>query len=83
MSPQKEDMTTRLEWEPPMVVEDNQWTLGSPTTTSRTGSRSASTATNTDIWQKSAEQKRKNGKQGHVSNARRKDTLPRTAKESR
>ena len=76
-------MITRQEQELPMVVEDNQWTLGSPMTTSRTGSRSASIATNTDIRQKNAEQKRRNEKQGHVSNTRRKDILPRTAERSR
>ena len=76
-------MTTKREQKPPMVVEDNQWTSESPTITSKTGSLSASTVTSTDIWQKSAEQKRKNTKQGHVSNARRKDISPRTAKESR
>jgi len=66
-----------------MVVEDNQWTLESPITTSETGSLSASTATNTDTWQRNADWKRKNAKQEHVSNARRKDTSPRIAKESR
>jgi len=73
MSPQRGDTTTRWGQEPHTVEEDNLWTMGSPMTTSRTGSRSASTATNTDIWQKSAERKRKNVKREHVSNARRKD----------
>jgi len=79
MSPQKENTTTKQAQEPPMVVEDNQWTLGNPTTTSRTESQSALTATNTDIWQKSAEQRRKNGKQGHALNATRRSILPKTA----
>jgi len=83
MSPQKEDMTTRRGQEPHTVEENNLWTLGSPMTTSKMGSLSASTATSTDTWQKNADRKRKNAKQGHVSNARRKDILPRTAKESR
>ena len=83
MSPQRDATITRQEQELPMVVEDNQWTLGRPMTTSRMGSRSASIATNMDTWQKSAEQKRRNEKQEHVSNAKRKDTLPKTAKESR
>ena len=83
MSPQKEDMITRRGQEPHMVEEDNLWTLESPTTTSKTGSLSTSTATSMDTWQKNADRKRKNAKQGHVSNARRKDISPRTAKESR
>jgi len=56
---------------------------GQPMTTTRMGSPNASIVTSTDIWQKSAEQKRKNAKQGRVSNTRRKDILPRTTKESR
>ena len=52
-------------------------------TTTRMGSPNASTVTSTDIWQKSAERKRKNTKQEHVSNVRRKDISPRIAKESR
>ena len=83
MSLLRDAMITRREQELPMVVENNQWTLGSPMTTSRTGSQSASIATNTDIWQKNAEQKRRNKKQGHVSNAKRKDISPRTAERSR
>ena len=83
MSPQRDAMITRWEQELPMVVEDNQWTLGRPMTTSRMGSRSASIATNMDIWQKNAKQKRRNEKQGHVSNVKRKDISPRTAERSR
>ena len=66
-----------------MVVEDNQWTLGSPTTTSRIGSLSASIATNMDTWQRNADQKRRNEKREHVLNATRRGILPKTAKESR
>ena len=83
MSPQKEDTITRREQEPHMVVKDNKWTLGSPTTTSKMGSLSASIATNMDIWQKNAEQRGRNAKPERVSNAKRKDILPKTVKESR
>jgi len=50
------------------------WTLGSPMTTLKMGSPNASIIINTGIWQK-------NAKPGNVSNVRKKDTLPRTAKE--
>ena len=83
MNPLKDATITKREQELPMVVENNQWTLGSLMTTSRTGSQSASTAINMDIWQKNAELKRRNEKQGHVSNARRKGISPRTAERSR
>ena len=66
-----------------MVVEDNQWTLGSPTTTSRIGSLSASIATNMDTWKRNADQKRRNEKREHVLNVTRRGILPKTAKESR
>jgi len=45
-----------------MVEKDNLWTLGNPMITSRTGSRNASIATNMDIWQKNADQKKRNEK---------------------
>jgi len=57
--------------------------LGGPTTISKTGNRSVSTATNIDTWKRIAEEKRKNEKQGNVSNAIKKDTLQRTARESK
>jgi len=66
-----------------MVVEDNQWTLGSSTTTLKMGSRSASTVTNTDIWQRNAEQRRKNERHEPVSNVTRRGILPKTAEGSR
>jgi len=47
------------------------------------GNQSVSTATNTGTWKRIAEEKRKNEKQGNVSNAIRKDTLQRTARESK
>jgi len=55
--------------------------LGSPTITLKTESSNASIATNVGTWQKNANQRRKNTKLGNVSNVRKKDTLPRTAKE--
>ena len=36
-----------------------------------------------DIWQKNADQKRRNEKHEHISNMTRKDTLPRIVKENR
>ena len=83
MSPQREDTTTRQGQEPHTGEEDNLWTLESPMITSKTGSLNASIATSMDIWQRNADRKGKNRKQEHVSNAKRKGTLPKTAKESR
>jgi len=83
MNSQKENMITRQVQESPIVVENNLWTLGNPTTTSRMGSLSASIATNMDIWQRNADRKRRNEKREHVLNATRRGILPKTAKESR
>jgi len=47
------------------------------------GSRSASIATNTDIWQRNAEQRRKNETHELVSNATRRGIMPRTVKKNR
>ena len=66
-----------------MEEEDNQWILGSPTTISKMESLSALIATNTDIWQRNAKQKRRNEKHECVLNVTRRGILPRTAKESR
>ena len=66
-----------------MKEEDNQWILGSPTTISKMESLSALIATNTDIWQRNAKQKRRNEKHECVLNVTRRGILPRTAKESR
>jgi len=49
-----------------MVVEDNQWTLESPTTISKMGSLSASIATSTDTWQRNADWRKRNEKHKHV-----------------
>jgi len=66
-----------------MVVEDNQWTLESPMTISKTGSLSASIATSMDTWQKNANQRRRNEKHKRVLNVTRRGILPKTAKGSR
>ena len=66
-----------------MEDKDNQWTLGSPMTISKTESPSASTATSMDTWQKNAERKRKNEKHKHVSNVTRRNILPKIVKGNR
>jgi len=66
-----------------MEEEDNQWILESPTTISKTGNQSVSTATNMDTWQRNAEQRRKNEKHEHVLNVTKRDTSPKTVKENR
>ena len=76
-------MITKQVPEQPMEEENNSWTLGSQTRTSRMGSQSASIITNTDTWQKNANWKRRNEKHEHVSNATRKDTLLRIIKKNR
>jgi len=81
MSPQKNNMIIRQEQEQLTEDEISLWTLGNPTTTLKIGSLNASIATNTGTWQKNADQRRKNPKPGNVSNVRKKNTLPRTAKE--
>ena len=47
------------------------------------GNQSVSTATNTGIWQRIAEERRKNEKRENASNAIKKDTLQRIAKGSK
>jgi len=76
-------MITRQVWESHTVEEDSQWTLESPTTTSKTGSLNALIATSTDTWRRNADQRRRNKKHEHVSNATRRGILPKTAKGSR
>jgi len=80
MSPQRDVTITRQAPEQHMVDEDNQWTLESPTRTLKMGSLSALIATSTDTWQKNADKRKKNTKPGNVSNVRKKNTSPRTAK---
>jgi len=55
-----------------MEGKDSPWTSESPTTTSKMESQNALTATSIDIWQRNADQRRKNEKQGDVSNVTRK-----------
>jgi len=50
MNPQRDAMITRQALEQLMEDENNLWILGSPITTLKMGSPSASTAINTDIW---------------------------------
>jgi len=76
-------MTTRLALEQLMEEEDNQWILESPTIISKMESPSTSIATNTDTWQRNAEQRRKNKRPGYASNMTRKNTLQKTAKKSK
>ena len=83
MNPQKDDTITKQAPEQHMEDGDNQWILESPMTTLKTGSRSASIATNMDIWQRNAKQRRKNKTHEPVSNATRRGILPRTVKRNR
>ena len=76
-------MITEWVQEQLMEEEDNQWILGSLKTISKMANQSVLTATNMDIWQKNAEQKRKNEKHEFASNATRRDTLQRTARGSK
>ena len=52
-------------------------------TISKMGNQSVSIATNMGTWRKIAKERRKNEKQGNVSNVIKKDILQRTAKESK
>jgi len=83
MNPQKDTTTTRQVLEQHMVDKDNQWTLKGPTRISKTGSLSTSIATNMDIWQMNADQRRKNERPEYVLNVTRKDISPETAKKSK
>jgi len=66
-----------------MEDKDNQWTLKSPMITLEMESLSTSTVISMDIWQRNAEQKRKNKRPGHALNVTRKSILPETVKESK
>jgi len=66
-----------------MEDKGNQWTLGSPMITLKIGSLSASIVTSTDIWQKSANQGRRNEKHKRVLNVTRRGILPKIAKGNR
>jgi len=83
MNPQKDTMITRQVPEQYMEGKVSSWILESLTTTSKTGSLSASTATNTDTWPRNAERRRKNKRPEHVLNVTKKDISPEITKESR
>ena len=83
MSPQRDDRIIRQAPERHMEEEDNQWILGSPMTILEMESQSASIATNTDIWQRNAEQRRRNERHKCVSNVTKRGISPRTVKEKR
>ena len=81
MSLQKNNIITRQEQEQLTEGKVSLWTLGSPMITLKMGSPNALITTNMGTWQKNANQRRKNVKLGNISNARKKNILPRTAKE--
>jgi len=83
MNPQKDATITRQVPEQHTEGEVSPWTLESPTTTSKIGNLSASTATSTDTWPKNAEQRRKNKRLEHVLNVTKKDISPEIAKGSK
>jgi len=83
MSPRKDDRITKQAQEQHMEEGDNQWILESPMTILKMGSRSASIATNTDIWQRNAEQRRRNKTHEPISNVTKRGILPRTVKKNR
>ena len=83
MSQWKNVMITRLVLEQLTEDKDNPWTLGSPTTISKTENWSVSIVTSMVIWQRNANQRRKNKKHELVSNVTRKNTLPRIVKRNK
>ena len=76
-------MITRLALEQLIEDENNTWILGSPMTISKTESSSASIATSMVIWQRNADQKRRNEKHECALNATKNGILPRIVKENR
>ena len=74
MSLQKDNKITRQVQEWHTEGENSSWTLESPKTTLRMESQSASTTTSMGTWQRNASQRRKNEKQGNVSNVTKKGT---------
>ena len=76
MSPQRDGMITKQVLEQHMEDEDNPWTLGSPMKTSKTGSPNTSIATSMVIWQRNADQRRRNEKHELALNVTRRGTLP-------
>ena len=80
MNPQRDSTIIKQILERHMEEEDNPWTLGSLMKTSRMGSPSASIATSTVIWQRNANQRRRNEKHELVLNVTRRGTLPKIVK---
>ena len=83
MSPQREDMTTKRVPEQYMEDEDNPWTLESLMKTSKMESPSVSIATSMVIWQRNANQKRRNEKHECVLNVTRRGILSKIVKGNR
>ena len=67
-------MITKQVQERLMGEEDNQWILGNPMITSKMENQSVLTATSMAIWQRSAEQRRKNKRQELISNVTKRST---------
>ena len=80
MSLQRDGIITKQVLEQHIEDEDNLWILGSPMKTSKMGSPSASIATSTVIWQRNANQRRRNEKHELVLNVTRRGTLPKIVK---
>ena len=83
MNPQKNTMIIKQALEQHIEGRVSPWTLESPTTTLKTKSLSALTATSMDTWPRNADQERKNVKLENVSNMKKKGILQKTAKGSR
>ena len=83
MNPQRDGTITRQAPEQYMEDEDNLWTLGSPTRTSRMRSPSVLIVTSMVIWQRNTDQRRRNKKHKLVLNATRRGTLPKIVKGNR
>ena len=83
MSLQRDATITRQAPEPHIEGEVSPWILESPTTTSKMGSLSASTATSMDTWQRNTKQRRRNKRPEHVLNMTKKDILPEIVKGSK
>jgi len=80
MSLQRDGIITKQVLEQHIEDEDNLWILGSPMKTSKMGSPSASIATSTVIWQRNANQRRRNKKHKLALNVTRRGTLPKIVK---
>ena len=81
MNPQKDATITKLVLKQYTESKVSLWTLESPMTTLKTENPNILTATNIGMWQRNADQRRKNMKLESVSNMKRKDILQRTTRE--